>query len=244
MIAPPRLPPPGPDDHKYTRGLVAVVAGEMPGAAALAALGAARSGAGYIQLVSPERISGLPHAIVQRAEADLADPRIGAIVVGPGLGGRLERARPALSSGRPLVLDADALPVLTRATAPTILTPHEGEFARRWPGLAGSREERATAAARETGAVVVLKGAQTVVAAPDGRTAVAAPASHALATAGTGDVLAGIAGTMLAQLGDPFAAAQAAAWLHAQAARACPAPFLADDLAAYLPTAVRSCWCE
>ena len=239
-IGRPRLAPPGPDDHKYTRGLVTIVAGDMPGAAALAALAAARSGAGYVQLVAPVREPRLPLAIVQRPIADLSDPRIGAIVVGPGLGTADPCA--ALNSGRPLVIDAEALAAVDRVPGPAILTPHEGEFARRWPGLSGSRGERAYAAALATRAVVLLKGARTLIAAPDGRIAIAAPAPHALATAGTGDILAGLCGTMLAQLGDPFLAAQAAVWLHAEAARFTPAPFAADDLAANLPAAVRGCW--
>lgn len=241
----PRLAPPGPADHKYSRGLVAIVAGDMPGAAALATMGAARGGAGYVQLVAPERIPGLPFAVVQRKAADLTDERIGAIVVGPGLGGA--DAIPALTANRPLVVDAEALMAFERTPTmahgvPAILTPHEGEFSRRWPHLGGSREERAAAAARRAGAVVLLKGARTVVAAPDGRVAVAADAPHALATAGTGDVLAGVCGAMIAQLRDPFLAAQAAVWLHAEAARLTPAPFIADDVLAHLPAAVRSCW--
>ncbi len=240
-IGRPRLPKPGPDDHKYSRGLVAVIGGDMPGAAALAALGAARAGAGYVQLAAPERLPGLPFAVVQRDGIDLTDERIGAVVIGPGLG----RADPlrALTANRPLVVDAEAITAFEKTASPAILTPHEGEYARRWPHfLRASRGERAYAAARATGAVVVLKGAQTVVAAPDGRVAAASTAPHALATAGTGDVLAGICGAMLAQLGDPFVAAQAAVWLHAEAARLTSAPFLADDLLAQLPAAVRSCW--
>lgn len=241
-IVRPRLARPGPDDHKYSRGLVTVIAGDMRGAAALTALGAARAGAGYVQLVAPERVPGLPHAIVQREAADLSDRRIGAIVVGPGLGGA--DPIPALTANCPLVVDAEAIMAFERTSGPAILTPHAGEFARRWPDLGGLREERAAAASRDAGAVLVLKGARTVVAAPDGRVAIAATSPHALATAGTGDVLAGICGTMLAQLGDPFLAAQAAVWLHAEAARLTPAPFVADDLLAHLPAAVRSCWCQ
>lgn len=240
-IVRPRLTRPGPEDNKYSRGLVTVIGGDMPGAAALAALGAARAGAGYVQLVAPARITGLPYAVVQREAADLTDERIGAIVVGPGLGA----ADPlrALTANRPLVVDAEAIMAFEKTAGPAILTPHEGEYARRWPHfLRASRGERAYAAARATGAVVLLKGVQTVVASPDGRVAVAPTAPHALATAGTGDVLAGLCGTMLAQLGDPFLAAQAAVWLHAEAARQTPVPFVADDLVQHLPAAVRACW--
>lgn len=243
IVDKPRIPVPGPDDHKYTRGFVTVIGGAMPGAAALATLAAARSGAGYVQLIARERIDGLPFAIVQRPAPSptlamqlLADDRIDAIVVGMGLGrdaAAREIVAVVLASGRPLVLDADALshtswPVNVGA----ILTPHAGEFARTFPNLAenGTKRDAALAAARRTNATVVLKGSETVVASSDGRVAVAAPASAGLATAGTGDVLAGLCGTMLAQMRDPFAAACAAVWLHARAARDLPLPFIADDL--------------
>ncbi len=245
-LSQPVLPRPGPDDHKYTRGMVVVLGGAMPGAARLAVLGAARSGAGYVQLHGEGSSEYLPAAIVHRVDGDLSDRRIGAIVVGPGLGrqpaGRLV-LEAAMASGRPLVVDADGLWHLgaRRLDVPTIITPHEAEFARLFGPLPGNKVARARAAALSTGAVVVLKGSDTVVAAPDGRAAIAPPGSHDLATAGTGDVLAGVCGTMLAQLGDPFAAACAAVWLHAAAARAIPAPFIADDLAMGLPAAVARC---
>lgn len=218
---------PGPDDHKYSRGYVAVLAGEMPGASALAAAAALRAGAGYVRLIGPP-VAGLPHAIVQGpgdAEALLADPRIGAVVVGPGLGRDDRLVGIAIASGRPLVLDAGAL----RAQPNAILTPHEGEFARLFPGLPGSKVERARAAAAASGAVVVYKGADTVVAAPDGRAAIAPPAPAWLATAGTGDVLAGIVAARRAALDDPFEAACSGVWMHNHAARARPGR-TADDL--------------
>lgn len=235
LIAKPRLHAAGPDDHKYTRGLVTIIAGAMPGAAALAALGAAYSGAGYVQIATAERIGGLPHAIVQRRAADLAgllaDEKIGAVVVGPGLDDR-EAVLAALASGRPLVIDAGALAGINRLAVPAILTPHEGEFARHFPHLGGGKVERARAAARQTGATILLKGADTVVAAPDGRAAISRPMPPQLATAGTGDVLAGLCGTMLAQLGDPFQAAQAALWVQREAARTFEGrSFVADEIA-------------
>lgn len=250
-IEKPRLRRPDPDDHKYKRGLVAIVGGAMPGAAALAALGAARSGAGYVRLFSTEDISGLPHAIVRKRYADraglaghLADARIGAVVLGPGMGDPHDLFAAVLDCGHPLVLDADALALIDGRPfeVPAILTPHEGEFGRMFPELSGSKIERAREAARRLNAIVLLKGPDTVVAAPDGRAAISAPLPPALATAGTGDVLAGICGTMLAQLGNPFTAACAAVWLHGEAAQRLPAPFIADDLALTLPAAVGDCW--
>ncbi len=230
-IGRPDIRPPGPDDHKYRRGYVVVLAGEMPGAGALAAAAALRAGAGYVRLIGAA-IAGLPKAIVQGpgdpAEL-LADPRIGAVALGPGLGGGAAAERlldMAIASGRPLVLDADALRVRPNA----ILTPHEGEFARLFPDLSGSKVDKARAAAAASGSVVVYKGADTVVAAPDGRAAIAPPASPWLASAGTGDVLAGIIAARLAALGDPFAAACEAVWLHARAAGRAGPGLTADDL--------------
>jgi hydroxyethylthiazole kinase-like uncharacterized protein yjeF len=226
-IGPAAPRPPGPDDHKYSRGYVAVLAGEMPGAAALAAAAALRAGAGYVRLIGAH-VAGVPNAIVQGpgdAEALLADPRIGAVLVGPGLAPGDRLVGIAIASGRPLILDAGAL----RAQPNAILTPHEGEFARLFPGLPGSKVERARAAAAASGAVIVYKGADTVVAAPDGRAAIAPPAPAWLATAGTGDVLAGIIAARRAALDDPFEAACSGVWMHAHAAQARPG-LIADDL--------------
>jgi hydroxyethylthiazole kinase-like uncharacterized protein yjeF len=206
-----------------------VLAGELPGAAALAASAALKAGAGYVRLIGPP-VAGIPHAIVQGpgdAEALLADPRIGAVLVGPGLGRGDRLVGIAIASGRPLVLDAGAL--LTRAPG-AILTPHEGEFARLFPGLSRSKVERARAAAAASGAVIVYKGADTVVAAPDGRAAIAPPAPAWLATAGTGDVLAGIIAARRAALDDPFEAACSGVWMHNHAAERAGAGLIADDL--------------
>lgn len=237
-IAPAAAPVPGPDDHKYSRGYVAVLAGDMPGASALTAAAAMRAGAGYVRLIGPP-VAGVLNAVVQGPgdlEELLADQRIGAVVIGPGLGKGAEAGRLlgiALGCGRPLVLDADAL-AARPIPAGAILTPHEGEFARLFPALAGSKVEKARAAAAQTGAVIVYKGADTVVAAPDGRAAIAAPASAWLATAGTGDVLAGIVAARYAALGDPFGAACEAVWLHGQAAERAGPGLIADDLVASL----------
>jgi hydroxyethylthiazole kinase-like uncharacterized protein yjeF len=181
----------------------------------------------------------------------IADPRIGAIVVGPGLGrdeAACARLEAALAASAPLVLDADALVLLEgraerlaalRHTA--ILTPHEGEFARLFGTLAGSKVDRARAAATRSGAVVLLKGADSVVAHPDGRAAIAPPGPTWLASAGTGDVLAGIVGAMRARGLDAFDAARAALWLHGEAARLAGPALIADDLAAHLPAALAAC---
>ncbi|HEV2568085.1 NAD(P)H-hydrate dehydratase [Sphingomonas sp.] len=237
----PTIPAPVPQDHKYLRGLVAVVGGAMPGASELAAIAALHAGAGYVVLLQHCAHCGTPHAIVRRSITELpntlADGRVGAMVVGPGLGRGPDAAwalRQALASGRPLVIDGDALHLLggETLTVPAVLTPHEGEFRALMPDMNhGSKVERTRAAAMRCGGVIVYKGPDTVIAAPDGRAAIGAGASPWLSTAGTGDVLAGAIGAMLARRLDPFEAAQAGVWLHAEAARRAGAAFAADDLA-------------
>lgn len=252
-IGAPRIAGPGFEANKYTRGKVLVVGGAMPGATMLSALAAQRSGAGYVELVGSEG-GGAPHALVRRAwdDAALADERVGAIVIGPGLGPGDEARRRlglALAVDRPLVLDADALTLLAKdgpdrlaqRRSPTVLTPHEGEYKRLFPDVGGTALDRAREGARRTGAMLLLKGACTVVAHPDGRAAIDPPAPAWLASAGTGDVLSGILGTMLAQMDDPFAAVQAAVWLHAEAARRAGPLLIADDLITHVRDAVRSC---
>lgn len=239
------LPPPRADDHKFTRGMVAVVAGAMPGAAALAATAAARAGAGYVLLLG-SATDRLPHAVVRRRwSADaLEDGRIGAVLIGPGLG-RDEAAQAkvlaALASMHPLVIDGDALHLVSPAqvaarSAPTVLTPHAGEFAALFGDVPGSKIERARAAAA-SGAAVVFKGADTVIADPEWRTRIAPTGPAWLSTAGTGDVLAGAIAAMLARTGLALPAACDGVWLHAAAARRCGASFIADDLAHALTAA-------
>ena len=245
----PELPVPGPESHKYTRGMVVVVGGAMRGAALLAATAAMRAGAGYVALLDGGE--GGPHALVHRALADqpLDDDRIGALLIGPGLGRTDEAAAKldkALASNRPLIVDGDALHLLKdrldrgrQRQSPTILTPHEGEFVALFGKGEGSKLDRARAAAVRAKAVIVYKGADTVIAAPDGRARLARDASDWLSTAGTGDVLAGtIAATLAAGL-DPLDAAAAGVWLHGEAARRLGASFIADDLANAL-SAVRA----
>lgn len=255
LIERPVLRAPGPDDHKYSRGYVAVLAGGMPGASALTAAAAARSGAGYVRIVAPVPLSGVPQAIVQGSGdvgALLADGRVGAVVIGPGLGrGEASRAllRKTLASERPLVLDADALTLLAdegsdalrEARHMPIFTPHAGEFVRLFGGEGGGKIERARAAASRSGSVVLFKGADTVVAAPDGRAAIAPPAPAWLASAGTGDVLAGIIAAMRARGMEAFEAASAGLWLHGRAAELAGPGLIADDLIAALPAVLNEC---
>lgn len=248
-IGRPHLAAPAHAANKYSRGKLAVVAGPMPGASQLAATAAQRSGAGYVELLSTVT-DAPPHALVRRAwdAHALDDPRITAVIVGPGLGRDGEgRARldAALGCGKPLLLDADALTLIGRTRhdrlAGHVLTPHWGEFTRLFGDDGRDRLTQVRAAAAGSGAIVLLKGADSIVAHPDGRAAIAPLAPSWLATAGTGDVLAGIIGGLLANGHAPFDAVQAGLWLHAEAARLAGPMMIADDLVAYLPAAVTAC---
>jgi hydroxyethylthiazole kinase-like uncharacterized protein yjeF len=248
-IARPRFSAPPHDANKYSRGKLLVLAGDMPGASLLSALAGQRAGAGYVELLGSEG-EAPPHALVRRAwsERALDDPRITAIVAGPGLGrGKSARARldATLASGKPLVLDADALTLIGKSRhhrlSGHILTPHWGEFTRLFGDSGKDRLTQARDAAAQSGAIVLLKGADSIVAHPDGRAALAPLAPSWLASAGTGDVLAGIIGALIAGGRGPYEAAQAGIWLHAEAARLAGPALIADDLIAHLPTAIAAC---
>jgi len=241
-IGRPELPPLDPAGHKYDRGLVHCLAGKMPGAIALAATAAARTGAGYVRVSTSRQIEGLPASIVQTDTAVLSDERIGCILVGPGMGDIPQVLTLALTSHAPKVIDADAI---TQIGEPerlkgqkAIITPHSGEFERLFGNLSGSKAEQALAAAEKSGAVVVYKGPDTVVAAPGGRVGFAPPAPAWLATAGTGDVLAGMIAALVARGMAHFDAACAAVWMHGRAAERAGRHMVADDLAAAIPEAL------
>ena len=238
-IGPPRLPPLDPGGHKYDRGLVHLLAGKMPGAIALAARAAARAGAGYVRVSTSRIIDGIPSSVVQTDSATVNDERIGCLLVGPGMGDIPQLLTLALTSNAPKVLDADAISHLGEPERlkgqDAIVTPHEGEFKKLFGEIEGSKPERALEAARRSGAVIIYKGPDTIVAAPDGRLGFAPPASAWLATAGTGDVLAGIAATMRARGLDAFEAACAAVWVQGRAAECAGPQLIADDLADAIP---------
>ncbi|MGE5563635.1 MAG: NAD(P)H-hydrate dehydratase [Bacillota bacterium] len=244
-IAPPAVPPLEPGGHKYDRGLVHALAGKMPGAIALAAKAAAHAGAGYVRVSTSRAIDGLPSAIVQTDTAEVNDERIGCLLVGPGMGDIPQVLTLALTSRAPKVLDADAISHLGEPERlkgqDAIVTPHEGEFRRLFGELAGTKPERALEAARRSGAVLVYKGGDTVVAAPDGRLGFRPPAPAWLASAGTGDVLAGIIAAMRARGMAAFEAACAGVWLQAKAAEIAGPQMIADELAEAVPAALRSC---
>jgi hydroxyethylthiazole kinase-like uncharacterized protein yjeF len=248
-----RFPWPSPEGHKYARGHVVVVGGGgMTGAARLAARAARRVGAGLATIAAPPEAlavyrAGEPGTIIASLDdyaSLLADPRKNALVLGPGGGpGIRERVLDGLRAGKAAVLDADALTafaddprVLFKLLSPhMVLTPHDGEFARLFGANAGSRLERARQAAGRAGAVVLVKGADTVIAHPDGRAIINANAPPWLATAGSGDVLAGFIGGLLAAGMDAFEAAAAAAWLHGEAAALFGPGLIAEDLSEALP---------
>jgi hydroxyethylthiazole kinase-like uncharacterized protein yjeF len=244
LVTRPRIAPPAADSHKYRRGLLAIVAGAMPGASLLAAAAAQRAGAGYVKLFASAPDPRTPADVVietAQLEDALADGRIAAALVGPGLG-RDEPARAALGEvlrqAPALVLDADALVLLDPAALPQgkplLATPHDGELealCRAFGVIAEGRRARALALARVSGMVVLAKGPDSVVAAPDGRLALGTPAPSWLSVAGTGDVLAGIAASRMATGDDPFSAAVQALWLHGEAARRAGPAFTPSQLA-------------
>jgi NAD(P)H-hydrate epimerase len=246
------FPRPGLETHKYARGHALVAGGAvMTGAARLAARAAARLGAGLVTVAAPEpafpiyaaALTGVivhPIGDIEEFQGFLADRRRNAALIGPGAGvGAETRARTLaiLGAGKRAVFDADALTsfaedpetMFSAIRSPCVMTPHAGEFSRLFD-TTGDKPERARRAARQSGTVVLLKGADTVIAAPDGRVSINANAPPQLATAGSGDVLAGIVLGLLAQGMEPFAAAAAAAWIHGAAACRFGHGLVAEDL--------------
>ena len=244
------LPVPEEAGNKYSRGHLTVLGGaEMTGAARLAASAARRAGAGLVTIAVPPGVAGLaglyrsgaPGLLVSDAPlADLlADGRRRVFVCGPGLGAEAARMalRTLIQAGRMVVADADVFTAYAGQPdglrGATVLTPHGGEFARCFGAPGPDRVAAVRAAAARTGAVVVLKGADTVIAAPDGTASINANAPPSLATAGAGDVLAGIIGALLLGGMEAWEAASAGVWLHGAAAALASADrqgLIAEDL--------------
>ncbi len=254
------------DAHKYARGHCIVVSGpaQATGAARLAARGALRIGAGLVSVASPQSAVAVNAAALTaimvkpfngpRGLGDLLkDARFNAVVIGPGCGVGIETQKlvaEVLSSKAAAVLDADALTsfrgapeeLFERLREPAVLTPHDGEFERLFPGLLAStpsKIEAARAASARAKCTVLLKGADTVIAAPDGRAAINSNAPPFLATAGSGDVLSGFVGGLMAQGLGSFEAASCGAWLHGEAASAFGPGLIAEDLPEALPRVLK-----
>ncbi|WP_181702995.1 NAD(P)H-hydrate dehydratase [Chthonobacter albigriseus] len=251
-------PRPSLDAHKYSRGAALVASGpaQSSGAARLAAHAALRAGAGIVTVAAPADavpvVAGTKAAfVVKRCDSTVAfhalavEERLRAVIVGPGLGTDADTVRfisSALAGPAAVVLDADAITVaagvrddvfgpIRSRRQPVVLTPHEGEFRRLFPDAVGSKPDRARQAAAESGAIVVLKGPDSVIAGPDGFAAINENAPPHLATAGSGDVLAGIIGGLLAQGLSGFEAAAIGAWIHGEAGTVAGAGSIADDIA-------------
>jgi len=265
------LPRPTAESDKYRRGVLGIVAGSdrFTGAATLAVGGAIRGGAGMVRLVSSEIPVGLvrqrwPEAVLTTAHAGKQSGaaieqagRVQAWTAGPGMGtgdASLSLLSAVLATDLPVLVDADGITLLAAhrdllpRSAPTLLTPHAGELSRLLGADRADIEARrlhfVTQAAAELGCTVLLKGSTTVIASPDpGQEVLVNPTGTSwLATAGSGDVLSGLAGSLLAQGLDPARAAAAAAYLHGIAARlaADGAPIGSEDIITALPAAIRT----
>lgn len=257
-----RYPAPRNDAHKYARGHVLVNGGPLhgSGAARLAARSALRVGAGLVTVAPPPDAVAVyaahltsvmlaPVADDAAFTALLADPRKNVVLLGPGNGvidTTRRRVLAALAAGKSCVLDADALTVFRDDPAslfeaiksPCILTPHDGEFIRLFDA-AGDKLARTRAAAIKAGAVILLKGGDTTIAGPDGRAVINDNATPWLATAGSGDVLAGLAAGLLALGMTAFDAACAAAWLHGAAGSSFGPGLIAEDLPDLIPNVLQ-----
>ncbi|OLP43627.1 bifunctional ADP-dependent NAD(P)H-hydrate dehydratase/NAD(P)H-hydrate epimerase [Rhizobium oryziradicis] len=248
--------------YKFTRGHLTVFSGPMSatGAARLSAMAGLKAGVGLVTLATPTEalcVNSAQTTAVMVKEVDdlpalheyLKDKRMSAFVLGPGFGvGEKARAFTLALSDRKLVLDADGISSFHEKpedlfehfakNAPThlVMTPHEGEFTRLFPDLANEpalgKVQKALAAAKRANAIVVYKGADTVIASPDGRAFINENAPPWLATAGSGDVLAGIIGGLLAQGMPAFEAAAAGVYMHGEAALRVGEGLTAEDLAA------------
>ncbi|OYX35133.1 MAG: bifunctional ADP-dependent NAD(P)H-hydrate dehydratase/NAD(P)H-hydrate epimerase [Caulobacterales bacterium 32-69-10] len=262
-----RLPWPSAGAHKHARGRMVVVSGPMwsTGAARLSARSGLRAGAGLVTVLSPtgalavnaaQLEAVMVHGFETDAELERAAAEADAAVIGPGAGvnnATMLNLMALARTGAALVVDADALTVFrddpetlfSLLDRDDVLTPHVGEFERVFPGVLEGSPDKVTAtrrAAAQAGAVVLLKGPDTVIAAPDGRAAVNTNAQAWLATAGSGDVLAGLIAGLLAQGMDSFEAACAAAWIHGEAGSAFGPGLIAEDLPGLVPPVLKRLW--
>lgn len=250
------------ESNKYSRGHAIIVGGgiEHSGAARMAATAALRSGAGLVTIACPKAAiivyaSHLTAVMLKSLGNDfdefIKDERKNSFLIGPGAGITANTKRLVLkflSLNKNLVIDADAITVfkpkpeelfsaIKKSKGQTILTPHEGEFERLFK-FKGTKLERAKKAAEISGAVILLKGSETIIASPDGRVVINNNAPPTLATAGSGDVLAGIISSLVAQQMPALEAAAAAAWIHGEAAKKFGHGLIAEDLLYLIPQAL------
>lgn len=260
----PSFPWPNALSHKHARGRLVVVSGEAwsTGAARLSARAGLRLGAGVVTLLSPTEALSVNASHLEaimlkgfdtEAELEQLAADVDAAVIGPAAGvteNTLVNVLALARTGAALVLDADAITVFrddpeelfSVLDVDDVLTPHAGEFERLFPGLLKDAPERITAArraAKRADAIILLKGGDTVIAAPDGRVCVNPHGSPWLATAGSGDVLAGFIGSLIAQGMESFEAACAAAWIHSEAADLHGPGLIAEDLPGLAPNVLR-----
>lgn len=228
--------------HKYDYGHAVIYgAPELTGATRLAATACARMGTGLTTVIAAPEVSDiyritLPPHIMVRSDLHWSDPRITARLYGSGG----LSVRPSFNKKTPVVLDADAIDQLPeRLSENYVLTPHEGEFARAFPDMSGTRIERAQRAAQAINAHVVLKGEETIICSPGGEYIINQNASPHLASAGTGDVLAGMITGLLAQNMPIFQACCAAVWMHGECAKRIGAGLVASDIEAQIPAILK-----
>ncbi|MDD9901726.1 MAG: NAD(P)H-hydrate dehydratase [Alphaproteobacteria bacterium] len=254
------FPLPAPNKHKYDRGHVGVLGGKQrTGAACLAAAAAQKAGAGVVTLAAPETAALVYQTYRASLMTDIwhdadslkaifRDPRKNTLVIGPGAGLDTQDAvEAALSFSKPAVIDGDVFTLykdrpqdlFAHLSDKQVLTPHEGEFARLFPGITGHKVDRAREAAVKSGSIILLKGAETVIAAPDGTAIINTRAPATLATAGSGDVLAGLIAGLIAQNMPPFMAAAAGVWLHAKSASIYGIGLTAEDIISHTNQALK-----
>lgn len=236
------FPKPSADGHKYNRGHAVIFgAPELTGATRLAAESCARMGAGLVTVIGGDKAdiyrATLPAHILVRNDFVLSWDKVSSVLLGSG---GLPAQIPPIPEDKAVIRDAEAITPGAKFSPQTILTPHEGEFARVFPHITGTRAEKAVAAAKLSGAVIVYKGAQTIIAHPDGRGVVNDCPVPYLATAGSGDVLAGMMTGLTAQGMKPFESALAGVYIHAHMAKNHGAGLVASDLPGLIPGFLRS----